>query len=120
MSKQYLELEDRFIQHYLDKIRKLNTYGHAVLDEFHEPYAELASELLAICMISDNQEETLKELKMTIQLFTDMIIRKHQRDLEGRPLSPAEKLGIKKVNNKVQKNKILNTLLEFEKSMNLV
>jgi len=41
MSKLYSEIHYSVNHHYLDKISKLNTHGHAIVNKFHEPRNEL-------------------------------------------------------------------------------
>jgi hypothetical protein len=119
MNREYFELDTRTVNRYLSNLSSSNTNVVAVIDVFHTSYVDLASELLALCITSSDQEEALKTMAQSLDLFSEMILRNHSKNSDERPLSPAEKVGLKKAIRKTDKNKFLSDLLELEETLKL-
>lgn len=120
MSKQYTELDTKVIKFYLDKLNSVNDRGHVLLDDFNDSLTNLAAELLAIYITSNNKDETLNELASALDLFSNVIITRNMNKPNSIPLTPAEKAGLRTAkSSKTEKNEILNAVFEIEKSLNL-
>lgn len=115
-----LELKKDYVERYLFKLSQAQKDNFPLIEELHSSIQNLTTQVLAMTLLSNDQEEVIDVTSVAIDFFTERLLFNHEESQKGRPMTPAEKAGFKQADHKYRsklRSTLGKTLAEIEESL---